>query len=106
MQIFHQEFETKTVVSAGLVLVIGLMLPVTLFMFNQQQDIRQQAASTTEYNFPAGCAETNPDKSTNTCRPTVSCLQGEYVKWDGNDECTKKLSKTSYCCSTSTRLAP
>lgn len=106
IQIGNSQFETKTVVGALLVLMIAIVLPITVFVFSQQQTNRQEASGTNAYDFPAGCPSTNPDRSMNTCRPQLSCLKDEYIKWDGNDECNQKLAVPSYCCSTSSKLAP
>lgn len=97
MYIFNEYFETKQVVAAAFIIAVGLSLPVTIFIFNQPKDIRQQAA-TKSIEMPPGCPATNPDGTVNTCRLGVGCLKNESVKWDGNDECTTKLTKTSYCC--------
>lgn len=106
MTIGNSEFDTKTVAGAFLVLAIAIVLPITVFVFNQPQTFRQEASVTSAYDFPPGCPETNPDRTTNTCRPTLSCPDGEYIKWDGNEECEQKLAVPSYCCSTSSKLAP
>jgi hypothetical protein len=105
MQTGNSQFETKTVLSAFFIIGIALVLPITIFISNQTQTVRQEA-SIGNYDLPSGCPETNPDRTTNTCRPTLSCPDGEYIKWDGNDECEQKLQVPSYCCSTSSRLAP
>lgn len=96
MYIFNEYFETKTVVAAGFIMAVGVSLPITIFIFNQPKDIRQSAASKV-VEVP-GCPSSNPDGTINICRLGVGCLKNESVKWDGNDECTTKLTKTSYCC--------
>ncbi len=82
--------------------IVAIILPVTIFVVNQQQDIRQQAsqeiAAPTLPPVVKGCPETNPDGTKNTCRPTLYCLTGEQVRYEGNDECTKRLNRESFCC--------
>jgi len=96
------DLKQKNVLGALTVIVVGLLLPVTIFIVNQQnpQDIRQQAATPTPSISiaPEGCPTQNPDRSTNTCRPTLYCNSGETVKYEGNEECTRKLNKESFCC--------
>ena len=46
----------------------------------------------------AGCTDTNPDGTTNVCRPGLACAPGEYLKKDGISECTKTYGVTAQCC--------
>lgn len=81
-------------------LVAAIALPVTIFLVNQPQETRQQAATIPEatVTITPGCPAVNPDGTTNTCRPQTYCLAGEKVKYEGNEMCTQALSRSSFCC--------
>ncbi|HVT00959.1 MAG TPA: hypothetical protein VHE53_01845 [Patescibacteria group bacterium] len=82
-------------------LVIAVSLPVTIFLVNKPQDIRQHAdevPSAIQVTSVPGCPAVNSDGSVNTCRPQSYCNPGETVKYDGNEMCTTSLGRTAYCC--------
>ncbi len=88
------------IISGIIFLVVAVSLPVTIFMVNQNQDIRQQADEipTTLITTTPGCPAVNSDGTTNTCRPQAFCNTGETVKYDGNDMCTTSLGRQAFCC--------
>ena len=89
------------ILSGIVFLVIAISLPVTIFLVNQPQDIRQQAdevPSAPIVTSSPGCPAVNPDGTPNTCRPQSFCNPGETVKYDGNEMCTSSLGRASYCC--------
>jgi len=93
----------KMLFGAFTVIAVGIMLPITIFMVNRPQDIRQQASNNLKtQTLPSaavpGCPETNADKTVNICRPQLKCPLGETVKIDGSAECTSRLQKPSICC--------
>jgi len=94
--------DNRNLLGVFAIITVGLLLPITVFIVNQgnPQDIRQQAASPTPIveEIPKGCPSQNDDGSVNTCRPTQYCLKNEVVKYEGNEECTNKLNRNSFCC--------
>lgn len=95
--------DKKMFFSALTVIAVGIMLPITMFMLNRPQDIRQQASNKLN-NQPSptisvpGCPEKNGNGTINICRPQVKCPLGETIKEDGNAECVSRLQKPSICC--------
>lgn len=88
-------------------IVVAISLPITIFLVNQSQDIRQQATEvpSAETTSAPGCPAANPDGTTNICRPQTYCEPGETVKYDGNEMCTNSLGRNSFCC-TKTKAKP
>jgi len=86
------------VLSGIIFIIVAISLPVTIFLVNQPQDIRQQASEPTLPVGAPGCPAVNSDKTTNTCRPQPYCEPGETIKYEGNDMCTTSLGKESFCC--------
>ncbi|OGH25771.1 MAG: hypothetical protein A3C27_01890 [Candidatus Levybacteria bacterium RIFCSPHIGHO2_02_FULL_39_36] len=87
-------------ISGIVFLFVAISLPVTIFLVNQKQDIRQEATEvpSSEVTGTPGCPAVNPDGTTNTCRPQSYCLSGEIVKYDGNEMCTTSLGRQAFCC--------
>lgn len=82
-------------------LAVAILLPITIFMVNRPQDIRQQASIESEGLGPTsipGCPAENEDGTTNVCRAQLKCPIGETVKEDGNSECSERLQQTAICC--------
>ena len=82
-------------------MVVAISLPVTIFLVNQPQNIRQEAGeipSAQTITSTPGCPAVNSDGTTNTCRPQSYCNTGEIVKYEGNEMCTTTLGQESFCC--------
>lgn len=93
--------DDKSKILTGIVfLVVAISLPVTIFMVNQTQNIRQEASEIPSADVASnpGCPAVNPDGTTNICRPQAYCEEREIVKYDGNEMCTTSLGRESFCC--------
>jgi|SRR3989344_817483 len=93
--------DTEKVLTGIVFLIVAVSLPVTIFMVNQRQNIRQEATeipSADVVTSNLGCPAVNPDGTTNICRPQTYCEDQEIVKYDGNEMCTMSLGKASFCC--------
>ena len=93
--------DDKAKILSGIVfLIVAISLPVTIFLVNRPQSIKQQATEvpSAATSVPPGCPAVNPDGTTNTCRLQSYCNPGETVKYDGNEMCTTTLGRDSFCC--------
>ncbi len=80
--------------------VVAISLPVTMFLVNQPQNIKQEATAipSVMVTVAPGCPAVNSDGTSNICRPQSYCEPGETVKYDGNEMCTSSLGRAAFCC--------